>query len=150
MDGLLYTASARLGLWDTLSLSSDDFGALNRMLQSAAHGVVESAKMERTKDPALAGVAAVCDKLIARGNPTLVDLDFELALLSAPALRILRAREIDKGPTVGMRLTEPLPFNIDDLVRATGEASHLAVPPRRFAFCGPAASPAGPTALDKP
>ena len=142
MDRWLYTASARLSLWDTVFSSPEDYSALDRLLQSASHGVVEAAKSERTADPAPAGVTAVCDKLIARGNPTLVDLDFERALLTTPALRMFRVREIDRGPTVGMMLSDPLPCNVDDLVCAAGEL--LTLPYRRDDLASPAPQPLPP------
>ena len=146
MDRRLYTASARLGLWDTVFSSPEDCDALDRLLQSASHGVVEAAKGEPTADPALAAVTAICDKLIARGSPTLVDLDFERALLTTPMLRVLRAREIAQGPTVGIQLPDPLPYNIDDLVRAAGEL--LTLPYRRNGL-GSMAEPSLPPDLKR-
>lgn len=99
MNRLRYTASGRLGLWDSL----DDLGGeewrsqLNELLQLNANGVIESEIQDftETNDPFLASVTAVCDKIISRGNPTLVDPNWEQALLSGPGNELLRWKEID-------------------------------------------------------
>jgi hypothetical protein len=54
--------------------------ALKRILPNNAHAILAADEIEfvPTDNPALASVTAICDKIIARGNPTLVDLDFDL------------------------------------------------------------------------
>ena len=127
MNRWLYTASAKLGLWDSL-FRSEDHDSLDTLLQSAANGVIEASQTVPTTDPNMASVIAVCDKIIARGSPTLVDLDFERALLSSPLLSFLGAEDIADGPVVGMR-SDSFPFDTDELARAVEELLSL---PYRF------------------
>ena len=125
MNRWLYTASAKLGLWDSL-FRSEHRDSLDSLLQSAANGVIEASQTVPTADPNLASVIAVCDKIIARGNPTLVDLDFERALLSSPLLSFLGAEDIADGPVVGMRVPGSFPLDMNDLVSAAQDL--LALP----------------------
>lgn len=100
MNRLRYTASGRLGVWDSLdNLGEEEWRShLDELLQSNAHGVIESDEHDftETNDPALAAITAVCDKIIARGNPTYVDPDWERALLSSLGSEFLRWEETDK------------------------------------------------------
>src|SRR3990172_2132883 len=125
MDQIRYTASARLGLWDSIPSERDEFLAtLKRFLRSNAHAVLKAEEIEfiPTDNPALASVTAICDKIIARGNPTLVDLDFERALLNGPARPFLRFEELTEGPAVGTRLSNlQFPGTMSDLVSAAQE-----------------------------
>ncbi|MCK4391317.1 RecQ family ATP-dependent DNA helicase [Candidatus Bipolaricaulota bacterium] len=125
MDRLRYTASARLGLWDSIPGDREEFlSALKRILQSSSHAVLEAEEIEfvPTDNPALAAVTAICDKIIARGNPTLVDLDFERALLNGPGRQFLRFEEIAEGPAIGMRFSSvQFPGTTADLVSAAQE-----------------------------
>ena len=68
---------------------------LDELLQSNAHGVIESdyCDLTETDDPDLAATTAICDKIIARGNPTLVDPNWERILLSGPGSEFLRWEE---------------------------------------------------------
>jgi len=68
---------------------------LDELLQSNAHGVIESVDHDffETEDPGLAAITAICDKIIARGNPTLVDPNWERSLLSGPGREFLRWEE---------------------------------------------------------
>ena len=61
------------------------------LLQDNARGSLEAIRMVETNDASLASLISICDKLAARGNPTLVDLDFENALLTMPELGVLGA-----------------------------------------------------------
>ena len=65
---------------------------LDDLLQSNAHGVIESDVLgfNETDDPALAAPTAICDKIIARGNPTLADPTWERLLLSGPGSEFMR------------------------------------------------------------
>ena len=125
MDKLRYTASARLGLWDTIPGDRDEFlASLVRLLQDNAHAVIETDHIEfiPTDNPALASVTAICDKIIARGNPTLVDLDFEQALLSGPCLPFFRVEVMTEGPSVGHRMSAlQIPGTLQELLTATQE-----------------------------
>jgi hypothetical protein len=70
MDKLRYTASARLGLWDSVAGDREEFLApLTRLLQDNAHAVIEADQIEfiPTDNQTLASITAICDKIIARG-----------------------------------------------------------------------------------
>lgn len=129
MDKLRYTASARLGLWDSVPGDREEFlDSLRRILQNNAHAVLEADEIEfvPTNNSALASVTAICDKIIARGNPTLVDLDLERALLKGPASQFLRIEELTEGPEVGFRLSAAqFPDTMSDLLSATQELLFL-------------------------
>ena len=93
MDSLRYSASARLALWDHLPRDSEAFlSELASMLRDSSHGVLEAEHIEvvPVDNAALASVTAICDKIIARGNPTLIDLDFEPTLLTRAAQKHFR------------------------------------------------------------
>ena len=125
MDRIRYTASGRLGLWDSIPGDHEDFLArLSQLLQENAHAVIEADSIEfiPTDNQELASVTAICDKIIARGNPTLVDLDFEQTLLGGPYLPFFRVEEINDGPNVGCRISNlQIPGTKADLITATQE-----------------------------
>lgn len=125
MDKLRYTASARLGLWDSVAGDREVFLApLARLLQENAHAVIEADQIEfiPTNNPVLASITAICDKIIARGNPTLVDFDFEQTLLSGPCKQFFRLEKPRGGPTLGFRLAAlQIPCATTDLLTALQE-----------------------------
>jgi len=125
MDRLRYTASGRLGLWDSIPGDREEFIApLVRLLQDNSHAVIEADHIEfiPTDNPALTSITAICDKIIARGNPTLVDLDFEQTLLSGPCLPFFRVESMTEGPSVGCRMSAlQIPGTMADLLTATQE-----------------------------
>ncbi len=129
MDKLRYTASGRLSIWDSLSGERNYFlASLARILQDNSHGVLEADEIEflPTDNSSLASVTAICDKIIARGNPTLVDLDFERALLLGPCRRFLRVEELTDGPAVGFRLAGlQIPGTMADLLRGAQDLLSL-------------------------
>lgn len=129
MDRLRYTASGRLGLWDSIPADREKFFLpLVRLLQDNAHAVIEADHKEfiPTDNPALASVTAICDKIIARGNPTLVDLDFEQTLLNGPCLPFFRVETLAEGPNVGCRLSaRQIPGTMADLITAAQELLDL-------------------------
>ena len=129
MDRLRYTASGRLGLWDSIPGDREKFLLpLVRLLQDNAHAVIEADHKEfiPTDKPALASVTAICDKIIARGNPTLVDLDFEQTLLNGPCLPFFRVETPAEGPNVGCRLSAlQIPGTMADLITAAQELLDL-------------------------
>ena len=100
MNRLRYTASGRLGVWDSLdNLGEEEWRSqLNEFLQSNAHGVIESDfhDFTETNDPDLAAATAVCDKIISRGNPTYVDPNWERVLLSGLGNELLRWKETNR------------------------------------------------------
>ena len=97
MRRVRYTASGRLGVWDSLDKKGMDKwrSQLYKLLQTNAHGVIESdyCDLNETNDPDLAAITAICDKIIARGNPTLVDPNWERVILSGPGREFLRWEE---------------------------------------------------------
>lgn len=99
MSRLRYTASGRLGIWDSIDKTGMEpwRTQLDELLKSNAHGVIESDAIDfvETDDPNLAAITAVCDKIIARGNPTLVDPNWERTLLRESGSKFLRWEEPD-------------------------------------------------------
>ena len=99
MSRLRYTASGRLGVWDSIDKTGMETWRtqLDELLKSNAHGVVESNAIvfAETDDPDLAAITAVCDKIIARGNPTLVDPNWERTLLQESGSKFLHWEEPD-------------------------------------------------------
>ena len=130
---LRYTASARLGTWDFIQTENRDefLNSLARILQENAHAVLELASDQiefppPTNDPSLASVTAICDKIVARGNPTLVDLDFESTLLKGRCRPRLNTEELTEGPSVGFRLSaRNVPGTTTDLLSAAEDLLFL-------------------------
>ena len=129
MDKERYTASARLGAWDSVATDREAFlSLLGRLLQQNSRGSLEATRLVQTNDANLASLTSTCDKIAARGNPTLVDLDFENALLTMPELAVLGAQTISEGHAVGMKLdTDGLHFGLQKLVSAAWELLSLPV-----------------------
>ena len=129
MDRLRYTSSGRLALWDSIPGDREEFlSSLARLLQDNAHAVIEADHIEfiPTDNLALASVTAICDKIIARGNPTLVDLDFEQTLLNGPCLPFFRVEALSEGPNVGYRMSAlHIPGTTTDLISAAQELLDL-------------------------
>ena len=101
MNSISFTASGRLGVWDSIDKPGMERwrSQLDELLQFNAHGVIESyvLNFSETEDPALAAVTAICDKIIARGNPTLVDPNWEALLLSGPGSEFIRVSISNEG-----------------------------------------------------
>ena len=57
-------------------------------------------------DPGLAAITAVCDKIVARGNPTWVAPDYEKLLLTGPGKEFFNVQELIDGPDVGFRFLD--------------------------------------------
>ena len=99
MNRLRYTAAGGLGIWDSVDKPGMEswLPKLKELLRSNAHGIVESDILDlaETDDPDLAAITAVCDKIVARGNPTLVDPNWERILLSGPGSEFLHYEEPD-------------------------------------------------------
>ena len=131
---LRYTASARLGTWDFIQMENrDEFldSLARRILQKNAHAVLELASDQiefppPTTAPSLASVTAIFDKIVARGNPTLVDLDFESTLLKGCCRPYLNTEELTEGPSVGFRLPAlNVPGTTTDLLSAAKDLLSL-------------------------
>ncbi len=126
MDILRYTASARLGAWDSIVTDREAFlSSLSHMLRHNARGSLEAIGLVETDDAHLASVTSICDKIAARGNPTFVDLDFENALLTLPELDALGAQAISEGDAVGMKLGGTRQFDLQELVNAAWDLLSL-------------------------
>ena len=85
---------------------SDDFRSrLGLLLRAHSHAVIESDNPDfaGTDSPAIATIAAVCEKIVARGNPTLVDPDFEETLMSAQGAEFFRSAALLDEDDVGVR-----------------------------------------------
>lgn len=122
MFSIRYTASGRLHLWDSLPGSVSVFlKSLREILAAHANAVLESegSDFNETDDPKVASITSVCDKIIMRGNPTLVDADFERALILGPARAFFKYTESEGGPEIGFRYEKSLlPGNRNELLEA--------------------------------
>ena len=84
-DRMRYTASARLGVWDTTeTVSRAQLEDLKQLLQENSNGLIgtETLELRAGQDAGLAAVYAICDKVAGRGNPTLIDRAFEDAVMA--------------------------------------------------------------------
>jgi ATP-dependent DNA helicase RecQ len=134
MQEYYFTASARLGIWDTVNPLSDDLAhRLREVLSSHSHGCLEIHGPEpvETENPGLRALDAVLDKIVSRGNPTVSFLDFEERLLKSSAGRGLSYHDL-KEKTNGRILG----YSIDKLPPETSlealidDLTHLlALPP---------------------
>jgi len=80
MDRIRFSSSARLGIWDFLRNDKESFlNSLNSFLSNNSNGILESNNFEfiPVEDSNLSSLTAVIDKILTRGNPTLIDFDFE-------------------------------------------------------------------------
>ena len=85
VDDIKYTASGRLAVWDTLDNGRENFlTLLEKTLSPHSCGslAIEGLDLIETENPGPAGLFAVLKKILTRGVPTLVDVDFEKALVS--------------------------------------------------------------------
>ena len=122
MFSIRYTASGRLAFWDTLQGSTDKFlNPLIKILVGRSNAVLESegTDFSETNDSKVACITAVCDKIIMRGNPTLVDTDFERALMSGPASPFFKCTDTESGSEIGYRFQKSLlPGNSNEILEA--------------------------------
>ena len=90
-----YTASGRLGLWDSLPRSDGLNQRIQRWAERHSVGEVEwdGVLDEEAALPSVLGLTAVCDKIVARGNPTLVSPEYERALLLGGGVRFFDVAE---------------------------------------------------------
>jgi hypothetical protein len=124
MNSIRYTASGRLGFWDTLPGSINSFlNPLKDILVANSHAVLEAEReFYETNDPAVASITAICDKIITRGNPAFVDLDFERALFAGPVQQFFRCEVLENSPEVGTRFVASLlPNNSNALLTAADD-----------------------------
>ena len=119
MKQIRYTASGQLGLWASLPQLAIFRSQLRGLLAANSHAVVEYDDLNpvETIDPGLAAITAVCDKIIARGNPAWIAPDYEKLLLTGPSEEFFNVQELVDGPDVG--------FGFVDTTLADGGVSDL-------------------------
>lgn len=129
MFSIRYTASGRLRLWDSLPGTVSVFlESLRDILVAHSNAVLESegSDFNETDDPDVACITSVCDKIIMRGNPTLVDVDFEQALISGPARSFFQCTESETDPEIGYRFQKSqLSGNRNELLEAASDLLEL-------------------------
>ena len=110
MTRLKYAASGRLGFWDSMPKADTFRSALGKLLEAHSRAVIEAdaQPLAETNDPALVAITAVCDKIVARGNPALVDPGFEGMLLSGPGAEFFDCRELVDEADVGFHFQKSL------------------------------------------
>ena len=103
-----YTASGQLGLWASLPQPETFRSQLHGLLAANSHAVVEYDDLNpiETIDSGLTAITAVCDKIIARGNPAWVAPDYEKLLLTGPGKEFFSVQELVDGPDVGFRFVD--------------------------------------------
>ena len=108
MKQIRYTASGKLGLWASLPQPEAFRSQLHGLLTANSHAVVEYDELNpaETVDPGLAAITAVCDKIIARGNPAWIAPDYEKLLLTGQGKEFINVRELVDGPDVGFRFVD--------------------------------------------
>lgn len=123
MHSLKFTASGRLGVWDAINGRDMESWRtqLDELLKDNAQGIIESEshKLTETEDPALAAITAICDKIISRGNPTLVNLHWERILLSGPASEFMKFSNLDDGVQFDFEKSFLPPRSSSHLLRAS-------------------------------
>ena len=123
MHSLKFTASGRLGVWDAINGRDMESWRtqLDELLKDNAQGIIESEshKLTETEDPALAAITAICDKIISRGNPTLVNLHWERMLLSGPASEFMKFSNLDDGVQFDFEKSFLPPRSSSHLLRAS-------------------------------
>ena len=119
MKQIKYTASGQLGLWDSMPQAETFRSQLRGLLAANSHAVVEYDDLNpvETIDPGLAAITAVCDKIIARGNPAWIAPDYEKLLLTVPGEEFFNVQQLVDRPDVG--------FGFVDTALADGGASDL-------------------------
>ena len=103
-----YTASGQLGLWASLPQPETFRSQLHGLLAANSNAVVEYDDLNpiETIDSGLTAITAVCDKIIARGNPAWVAPDYEKLLLTGPGKEFFSVQELVDGPDVGFRFVD--------------------------------------------
>ena len=129
MFSIRYSASGRLSLWDTLPGSVDKFlESLHQILVAHSNAVLESEGRDfhGSDDPKVSSITSVCDKIIMRGNPTLVDADFEHALISGPVKAFFKCEESEHSSDIGYRFKHSLLLkNSNELLNAVNDLLNL-------------------------
>lgn len=105
MIRLLYSASGRLGFWESMPKSDAFRSSLEQLLKAHSQAVIEAdlSDFVDSDAPPLAAITAICDKIVARGNPTLVDPDFEGRLLSTQGAEFFQSAALVDTDDVGVR-----------------------------------------------
>jgi ATP-dependent DNA helicase RecQ len=102
-----YVASGRLALWDTIENNRQKFlSQLDTILRRHAKAILEIKGKEvfPSDDQRVIALASILDKIVSRGNPTLVDFSFEQHLLiTCPQIITTDLAEASNGRLVGRR-----------------------------------------------
>ena len=80
MNTYRFSASGRLGLWNTLPQKRREIQKeIAEILRGISHGLIEANHLDFAplEDLSLQSVLAICDKIVVRGSPTVVDHQFE-------------------------------------------------------------------------
>jgi len=123
MDRFRYSASSRLGIWDSLQEKREEFiRDLHWVLNHYSSTELESSTIEfiPTDDIRLASIAAICDKIISRGIPTLSDPELERSILTEIPDSLLQHEELTNGSSLGFQLiSSRLPVSPKQLIQAS-------------------------------
>lgn len=103
-DTFRYTASARLGVWGSIPINAEEFVyRLESVLRANANATLESESHEfvPTDNDQLGALLSVMDKIVLRGNPTLIDPEFENRLLSDENVCLMKTKAFENSQIVG-------------------------------------------------
>ncbi|MDZ7369772.1 MAG: RecQ family ATP-dependent DNA helicase [candidate division KSB1 bacterium] len=114
-----------MGIWDSfLGKYGEKLNKLDDLLKLNANGCLEAKDFEfklAEGSPELRSCLVVLDKIISRGNPTFIDLDFENHLLYEHCREIIKVEPITEGLPVGNRLHNFSNKQLDTLIDAAKE-----------------------------
>ncbi|MCX7819853.1 MAG: RecQ family ATP-dependent DNA helicase [Kiritimatiellae bacterium] len=126
---LRYTASARLSAWSAVLEHDTEFAELlDAFLREHGHATLEAdAPSGSRQDADVTALAAVLDKVVIRGHPTLVDFEFESGLLvSLAKSKLLTVADPETPLTIERRITgKAFAAHWGHLIHAAAELSQL-------------------------
>ena len=123
MNSYRFSASGRLGLWNTLPQKRREIQeAIAEILRGTSHGLIEANHLDFTplQDLSLQSVLAICDKIAVRGSPTVVDHQFEEHLSGNDLRPFFHFEKNGLNPSFGPKLLGAnQPVSFADLPAAT-------------------------------
>ncbi len=128
MDCLRFTASARLAAWDSIAENEPEFAEkLASHLRRHGHATLEaSVPLNGGCGPGVAALAAILDKLVIRGHPTLADFELESGLLHWAKEKLIGFTKPETALSIEHRLTAKMfPEPWISLVQASEEVGLL-------------------------
>jgi len=125
MNSYRFSASGRLGLWNTLPQKRREIQeAIAEILRGTSHGLIEANHLDFAplQDLSLQSVLAICDKIVVRGSPTVVDHQFEEHLSGNDLRPFFHFEKNGINPSFGPKVLSAIhPVSFPDLPAAARE-----------------------------